>query len=109
MNSVAHFSAHIKTPSRRSCRAESKRSRRTPRATSDNLINSGMTDYWLYILTNLPRRTVLSIDMSNSLEIHLAQHRNGVARGFAWQNNTNALLYYEKFPEPSMAIEEENN
>ena len=66
-----------------------------------------MNDYWIYILTNLPRRTVLYIGMTNSLEVRLAQHREGIARGFAWQNNTQALVYYENFPEAQMAIERE--
>src|SRR6476659_5229924 len=42
-----------------------------------------MHDYWVYILTNLPRRTVLYIGMTNSLEIRLAPHRAGVARATA--------------------------
>jgi putative endonuclease len=66
-----------------------------------------MHDYWVYIVTNLPRRTVLYIGMTNSLEIRLAQHRAGVAHGFTWQNNTHALVYYENFPEPQMAIARE--
>ncbi len=45
--------------------------------------------------------------MTNSLEIRRAQHRDGVARGFAWRNNTHALVYYENFPEPAMAIARE--
>jgi predicted GIY-YIG superfamily endonuclease len=66
-----------------------------------------MNDYWVYILTNLPRRTVLYIGVTNSLEVRLAQHRRGEVRGFAWQNNAFALVYYEQSPEPLMAIARE--
>ena len=44
-----------------------------------------MNDYWVYILTNIPRRTVLYIGVTNSLEVRLAQHRRGEVRGFAWR------------------------
>jgi predicted GIY-YIG superfamily endonuclease len=64
-------------------------------------------DYWVYILTNLPRRTVLYIGITNSLEVRLHQHRAGEVRGFAWRNNALALVYYEQFPEPTMAISRE--
>ena len=66
-----------------------------------------MNDYWIYVPTNLPRRTVLYIGVTNSLQVRLAQHRQGLARGVTWQNNTHALVYYEHFPEPQMAIERE--
>ena len=66
-----------------------------------------MNDYWVYILTNLPRRTVLYIGVTNSLEVRMAQHRRGEVRGFAWRNNSFALVYYEQFPEPLMAIARE--
>ena len=57
-----------------------------------------MNDYWVYILINLPRRTVLYIGVTNSLEVRLHQHRAGEVRGFAWGNNAFALAYYEHFP-----------
>jgi putative endonuclease len=63
-----------------------------------------MKDYWVYILTNLPRRTVLYIGVTNSIEVRLAQHHEGGVHGFAWRNNTFALVYYEHFPEPATAI-----
>ena len=66
-----------------------------------------MNDYWVYILTNMPRRTVLYIGITNSLVVRLAQHRSGEVGGFTWQNNTYALVYYEQFPEPLMAIARE--
>jgi predicted GIY-YIG superfamily endonuclease len=66
-------------------------------------------DYWLYILTNLPRRTVLYIGVTNSLEVRLHQHRAGEVRGFAWRNNTFALVYYEHFPSRRWPFRERNN
>jgi predicted GIY-YIG superfamily endonuclease len=64
-------------------------------------------DYWIYILTNFPRRSVLYIGVTNSLEVRLHQHRAGEVRGFAWRNNTFALVYYEHFSQPQMAISRE--
>ncbi len=67
-----------------------------------------MGDYWVYILTNLPRRTVLYIGVTNSLEIRLAQHRKGAPGSFTWRYNTHHLIYFENFPEPAMAIARES-
>ena len=67
-----------------------------------------MGDYWVYILSNLPRRTVLYIGIANSLEVRLCQHKNASAQTFTKRYNANHLVYYEHFPEPGMAIERES-
>ena len=66
-----------------------------------------MGDYWVYILSNLPRRTVLYIGITNSLQVRLSQHQRASRGSFTGRYNAHHLIYYEHYPEPGMAIARE--
>jgi putative endonuclease len=65
-------------------------------------------DYWVYILTNLPRHTVLYVGVTHSLELRTWQHRFGPSKGFTWRYNAHHLIYFENFREPGLAISRES-
>ncbi|WP_420577159.1 GIY-YIG nuclease family protein [Ekhidna sp.] len=68
-----------------------------------------MGNYFAYITTN-PRKTVLYTGMSNDLEQRVVEHflNRGNPRTFAGRYYCYFLLYYERFPTPSQAIERED-
>jgi putative endonuclease len=63
--------------------------------------------YWVNILTNSPRSTVIYIGVTNSLEVRQWQHQHPTERGFTWRYNAHTLVYYELFPDPQSAISRE--
>src|SRR4051794_10135626 len=67
-----------------------------------------MDDYWVYILTNRPRCTVLYIGVTNSLKVRLWQHQNGSVSKFCGRYNVHHLIYFERYPDPEMAIARES-
>jgi putative endonuclease len=63
-------------------------------------------NYFVYILTNPDRHTVLYIGTTNDLEGR-ASHSLGRGSVFAKQYNANKLIYFEAFPDPQSAIARE--
>ena len=64
-------------------------------------------NYYIYILTNDDRHTVLYIGITNNLERRASEHSLGVGSAFAQQYNAHKLVYLETFPDPSSAIARE--
>jgi len=67
-----------------------------------------MKSYYVYIITN-PSKTVLYIGVTNDLNRRLHQHYQikGNKASFATKYFCYHLLYFETFPNPSMAIARE--
>jgi putative endonuclease len=64
-------------------------------------------NYFVYILTNNDRHTVLYIGVTNNLEGRASDHSVGRGSVFAKQYNVNKLIYFETFPDPQSAIARE--
>jgi putative endonuclease len=64
-------------------------------------------NYFVYILTNPDRHTVLYIGVTNSLERRASEHSLGRGSAFARQYNTHKLIYFEAYPDPVSAIARE--
>ena len=64
-------------------------------------------NYFVYILTNGDRHTVLYIGVTNDLEYRASDHSLGRGSAFAKQYNVNKLIYFETFPDPQNAIARE--
>ena len=64
-------------------------------------------NYFVYILTNANRHTVLYIGVTNSLERRANEHSLGLGSAFARQYNAHKLIYFETFPDPESAIARE--
>jgi putative endonuclease len=62
--------------------------------------------YYVYILSNR-HRTVLYIGMTNDLRRRMREHREGQRGAFSAQYNTVDLLYFERHPSSTAAIERE--
>ena len=64
-------------------------------------------NYFVYILTNGDRDTVLYIGVTNSLERRASEHSLGSGSAFAQQYNAHKLIYFEAYPDPTSAIARE--
>ena len=64
-------------------------------------------NYFVYILTNADRHTVLYIGITNNLERRASEHSLGLGSAFTRQYNTHKLLYFEAYPDPTSAIARE--
>jgi putative endonuclease len=64
-------------------------------------------NYFVYILTNADRHTVLYVGVINDLERRASDHSLGRGSAFAKQYNVNKLVYLEAFPDPQNAIARE--
>ena|SRR5215468_11148135 len=64
-------------------------------------------NYFVYILTNANRHTVLYIGITNSLERRASEHSLGFGSAFARQYNAHKLIYFEAYSDPSTAIARE--
>jgi predicted GIY-YIG superfamily endonuclease len=64
-------------------------------------------NYFVYILTNGDRHTVLYIGITNDLERRASDHSLGRGSVFARQDNATKLVYFEAFPDPQSAIARE--
>jgi putative endonuclease len=64
-------------------------------------------NYFVYILTNADRHTVLYIGVTNDLERRGSEHSLGCGSAFAMQYNANKLVYFEASPDPQSAIARE--
>ncbi|OGL30808.1 excinuclease ABC subunit C [Candidatus Saccharibacteria bacterium RIFCSPHIGHO2_02_FULL_47_12] len=65
-----------------------------------------MNTYYVYIMSN-PRRTVLYIGMTNSLERRVAEHKSHKVKGFTDRYNCTELVYFEDVPSVKEAIARE--
>jgi predicted GIY-YIG superfamily endonuclease len=64
-------------------------------------------NYFVYMLTNPDRHTVLYIGVTNDLERRANEHSLGSGSYFAKQYNAHKLVYFEAFPDPESAIARE--
>jgi putative endonuclease len=64
-------------------------------------------NYFVYILTNADRHTVLYIGVTNSLERRASEHPLGLGSAFARQYNAHKLIYFEAYSDPTSAIARE--
>jgi putative endonuclease len=64
-------------------------------------------NYFVYILTNADRNTVLYIGVTNNLERRGSEHSLGFGSVFARQYNAYKLIYFEAYPDPTSAIARE--
>src|SRR5205814_9008019 len=64
-------------------------------------------NYFVYILTNGDRHTVLYIGVTNSLERRASEHSLGFGGAFARQHNAHKLIYFEAYRNPTGAIARE--
>jgi putative endonuclease len=64
-------------------------------------------NYFVYILTNANRHTVLYIGVTNSLERRASEHSLGLGSAFSRQYNAHKLIYFEAYPDPRTAIAHE--
>jgi putative endonuclease len=64
-------------------------------------------NYFVYILTNGDRHTVLYIGITNSLGRRLTEHGESNRFHFARQYNAEKLIYFEAYADPRSAIERE--
>jgi putative endonuclease len=64
-------------------------------------------NYFVYIVTNNDRHSVLYIGVSNELERRANEHSLGRGSAFAGQYNTHKVIYFEAYPDPKSAIARE--
>lgn len=64
-------------------------------------------NYFVYILTNADRNTVLYIGITNNLERRTGEHSLGWGSAFARKYNAHKLVYFEAYADPRSAIERE--
>ncbi len=62
--------------------------------------------HWVYIMTNR-HKNVLYIGVTNSLKRIVAEHENGLDKGFSKKYNCQYLVYYEEFKSINLAIRRE--
>jgi putative endonuclease len=65
-----------------------------------------MGTYHVYILTNVPRGT-LYVGVTNNLVRRVHEHREGVVPGFTKQYKLKMLVHFERYDDPTMAIQRE--
>ena len=66
----------------------------------------GIKRMYVYILANR-RNGTLYIGLTNDLVRRVWEHREGVADGFTKRYEINSLVYFEKFDDPTNAIQRE--
>jgi putative endonuclease len=64
-------------------------------------------NYFVYMLTNANRHTVLYIGITNNLERRTDEHSLGWGSSFARRYNAHKLVYFEAYADPRSAIERE--
>ena len=64
-------------------------------------------NYFVYMLTNPDRHTVLYIGVTNDLERRGSEHSLGQGSRFAQQYNAHKLIYFEAYADPRSAIARE--
>ena len=63
---------------------------------------------WVYILASQPGGT-LYVGVTNDLIKRVAEHRQGITRGFTARYNVKKLVYYEEHATAPLAIQREGN
>jgi putative endonuclease len=63
--------------------------------------------FFVYIMTNRPRRHVLYTGITGNLTRRVWQHKNQITPGFTSRYNLTRLVYYEYFFYPDAAIDRE--
>ncbi len=61
-------------------------------------------NYFVYIVTNDDRHTVLYVGITNDLANRVCAHGLHRASGFTRHYNASKLIYFEAFPDPESAI-----
>jgi len=70
--------------------------------------NTGMSKYFfVYIMSNCPKSTVLYTGITGDLRRRVWQHKNKLSPGFTSRYNLTRLVYYESFIYPDAAIARE--
>jgi len=64
-------------------------------------------NYFVYMLTNPDRHTVLYIGITNTLERRVGEHSLGCGSAFCRKYNAQKLVYFEAYADPRSAIERE--
>ena len=64
-------------------------------------------NYFVYMLTNADRHTVLYTGITNNLERRAGEHSLGWGSAFARKCNAHKLVYFEAYADPRSAIERE--
>jgi putative endonuclease len=64
-------------------------------------------NYFVYVLTNGDRHTVLYVGVTNSLERRASEHSLGLGSAFARQYNAHKLIYYEAYADRNSVIARE--
>lgn len=64
-------------------------------------------NYFVYIVTNGDRHTVLYIGVTNDLEDRVSSHSLHRGSGFTRLYNASKLIYFEAFPDATSAIARE--
>jgi putative endonuclease len=64
-------------------------------------------NYFVYMLTNANRHTVLYIGITNNLEGRASEHSLGWGSAFARRYNAHKLVYFETYADPRSAIKRE--
>ena len=54
---------------------------------------SAMADYWVYVLTNIPRGT-LYVGVTNDLVCRTHEHREGLVGGFSKRYHLKMLIHF---------------
>ena len=63
-----------------------------------------MNKFYIYILTNHPRHTVLYVGFTDNLERRIYKHKNKIFKGFTAQYNCDKLVYFEEFSDKEEAL-----
>ncbi|MEM9857314.1 MAG: GIY-YIG nuclease family protein [Bacteroidota bacterium] len=63
-----------------------------------------MNKFYVYILTNHPRHTVLYVGFTDNLERRIYEHKNKIFRGFTAQYDCDKLVYFEEFSDKEEAL-----
>lgn len=64
-------------------------------------------NYFVYMLSNHPRNTVLYIGVTNDVERRASEHSLGSGSAFAHKYNAHKLVYFETYCDPQTAISRE--
>lgn len=63
-----------------------------------------MNKFYVYILANHPRHTVLYVGFTDNLERRIHEHKNKIFKGFAAKYNCHKLVYFEEFADKEEAL-----
>ena len=72
-----------------------------------NLTMRAPKRFYVYIMTNGPKSTVLYVGITDDLRRRVWQHKNKLIEGFTSRYNITRLVYFETFVYPDAAINRE--